>query len=116
MRARGRAGAVLAALALLALLAWRARPARVISARVTSLAPGALPLAHVALAYGGGVRPASVVVDVLGAGDVALGSATVEGHRLLLEIPASSDSGAYRVRVTTAHRMAWGVLLRSFEF
>ncbi|HWQ13707.1 MAG TPA: hypothetical protein VNL77_12960 [Roseiflexaceae bacterium] len=116
MRTHERALSLLAALALLALMAWRSRPARVVSARVTALAPGAPPLAHVALAYGAGARPVSTVVDVLGADGESLGSATVEGHRLLLEVPLSGASHAYRVRVTAMHRRVGGVSLGSFEF
>lgn len=107
----GRATATIAVLMMLALFVWRARPARIVSARVTSLVPGAVPVAHVSLAYGGGSSPDSVIVDVLGDGDAPLGSVTVDGRRMLLEVPLAGAGESYRVAVTAAHRVPWGTLV-----
>lgn len=103
---------LLAALVVLTLLLWRARPARVSLAHVTAVAPGSSPLAHVSLVYGGGLRPASVIVEVIGDEHV-LGSTTVAGERQLLEIALAGDATSYRVAVTTAHRWPWGVMTRT---
>lgn len=113
MRERLRGAGMLIALGVLALLAWRLRPAQVRAAQVTAVTPGAPPLAHVSLSYGGGARPTSAIVDVLGAQREALGSVTVDGHRALLEIPLHRESASYHVQVTTAHRMPWGSVIRT---
>jgi hypothetical protein len=87
-----------AGLALLAGAAAMAfRPARLIVARVTAITPGSPPLASIALAYGPGLAPASLIVDVLDRGGNG-GSATIAGAQLFLELPLSGP-------LTTDHRI-----------
>jgi hypothetical protein len=80
--------------ALLGAAALAFRPARLLGARVTAVTPGSPPVASVALAYGPGLAPSSVIVDVLDS-DGNGGSATIGGAQLFLEIPLS---GALRSR------------------
>jgi hypothetical protein len=95
-----------AALGILAgVLAYLARPARLISARVTAVVPGTPALASVALRYGLGLPPASVIVDLQGR-DGHAGSATIDGQQLLIEIPlASPPHASYHVTATATYRV-----------
>lgn len=101
--------ALLVTAAVLGLLAWRARPARIVDARVTATAPGAPPIAHVSLTYGRGLPPAAVIVDVSDEAGAVLGSATVPGGRMLLELPVMRTARGYHVAATAYHRLPWGV-------
>jgi hypothetical protein len=103
---------LIVALGSVALLLWRSRPAPVRAARVTAVGGERPRVAHVSLEYGGGLRPASAIVEVLGGGRV-LGSATVPGDRQLLEIPIGADADTYQVTVTAAYRRPWGTLTRT---
>jgi hypothetical protein len=91
-------------LALLAgVVARWVRPARLASARMTAITPGAPPTANVALTYRAGAMPASVIVDVVdeqGNG----GSATVDGDQMFIDVPLSgAPSGSYRVTATATY-------------
>jgi hypothetical protein len=101
MRRRFFWSAGLALLAGAAALAFR--PARLLAARVTAITPGSPPLANIALAYGPGLAPASVIVDVLDRAGNG-GSATVDGAQLFLELPLSSAlSGDPRITTTATY-------------
>lgn len=90
-------------LAAVAALAFR--PARLLAARVTTIVPGSPPVASVALTYGPGMAPASVIVDVLDR-DGHGGSATVPGAQLFLEVPLiGALSGAHCVTATATYRL-----------
>lgn len=76
------------------------RPAKVRNAKVTTVSPGNSPIASVALMYGAGVRPTSLIVDIfLQNGD---GSATIGGDQLFVDIPLIGSSNMHRYLVTTA--------------
>jgi hypothetical protein len=79
------------------LLLRRAR----VAARITAITPGVPPIAYIALQYSAGRRPATVIVDIIGAAG-RLGSATVNGRRLLVETPLAGWHGEpLQVRVET---------------
>src|SRR5262245_10163886 len=86
--------------ALAGAVALALRPARLLAAKVTAITPGSPPVANVMLAYGPGLAPASVIVDVLER-DGNGGSATIDGTQLFLEIPLSGAlSSSYSVTAT----------------
>ncbi|HEY3230178.1 MAG TPA: hypothetical protein VGJ87_13230 [Roseiflexaceae bacterium] len=96
-------GSVLAFLAG-GLVRWL-RPAILLSAKVTAVTPGDPPIASVALAYGAGLAPASVIVDLRDR-DGSGGSATVEGQQMLLEVPLLGATDAdYRIMTTVTYRV-----------
>ncbi|HMO59803.1 MAG TPA: hypothetical protein PKA05_15535 [Roseiflexaceae bacterium] len=73
-----------------------------VQADVTAVTPGSPAVAHVALHYGLGRLPASLVIDV-GSAAGRLGSATVEGGRRLIDIPLNGwKEEALTVSVETA--------------
>ncbi len=79
--------------ALLAVVATRLlRPARLLDAKVTTITPGSPAAASVALSYGPGMLPISVVVDVLDRAGHG-GSATIAGTQLFLELTADRRAG-----------------------
>lgn len=93
----------------------RARPARLLSARVTALSAGEVPLASVALAYSPGTRPVSVIIDV--EGQQSTGSATIDGEQLFVTIPLIGRArDGYHIRATVAHRMLGRVRINTQEF
>lgn len=96
--------------------AWRMRPIAPAAAQVTALAPGAPPVAHVALAYGPGMLPVHVVIDLIDREGRVVGSLTAPGGRLLLEAPVNAGAGELRARVTAYHRFPWGVRAATREF
>jgi hypothetical protein len=108
--------ALLIALAAVAAFLWRVRPAKVVSARVSSVVPGPWPLANVSLEYGAGTPPVAVIVDVRDGAGRELGSVTAPGGRMLLEVPVSGAAGGYRVVVMASHRTLWGSWLEQAEF
>jgi hypothetical protein len=84
---------------------WRMRPARIHSARITDITPGAPPFAHITLAYGQGARPISVIVDVCGQNSEG-GSAMLAGERQYVEIPLhGAVDGRYSLVVTATYRI-----------
>lgn len=93
-----------------------ARPARLVSARLSALTPGAPPTANITLVYGSGALPVSVIVDVYdrnGGG----GSATIPGAQLFVEIPISGNlAGDYRLTVTATYRLMGRPWTRVREF
>jgi hypothetical protein len=96
-------GSVLALLAS-GLVRWL-RPAFLLGAKVTAITPGDPPTASVALTYGAGLAPASVIVDVCNR-DGSGGSATVEGRQIFLEVPLVGATDAdYRIMTTATYRM-----------
>lgn len=112
---RLKAIALLITAAALSFLAWRARPARIVDARVTATAPGEPPTAHISLTYGRGLPPASVIIDVSDGDGATLGSVTAPGGRMLLELPLSRAADSYRVAATAYHRLPWGVRATKLE-
>ena len=93
------------ALALLGGAVARLRPARVLAAKVTALTPGTPPTASVALIYGGGAPPVSLIVDLYDQ-DGSGGSATIPGDQLFLEVPIiGTFGGAYRLTTTATYRL-----------
>jgi hypothetical protein len=91
--------------AVIGIVVWRMRPARIRWARITDIAPGAPPVAHVALAYGQGARPISVIIDVCGQNGEG-GSATLAGERQYAEIPLyGAADGRYTLMVTATYRI-----------
>lgn len=81
------------------------RPAPLRSARVTAVMHGTPVKAQVALRYGIGSLPVSVILEVVGQAGVA-GSATVPGSRQFVEIPIGGPlDGQYGVRVTAMYRI-----------
>ncbi len=104
--------------ALAALLA-ALRPATILSARVTSVAGGSVPLATLALIYSGGALPSSVVVDVMDTadGDRVIGSATIPGGRWFADIPLErAGGGPYRVATRADYRLLGGAVVRRRQF
>jgi hypothetical protein len=93
-------------LALLGGLATRwLRPARLTSANVTAITPGAPPTASVALAYSAGALPVRMIVDVADTAGGG-GSATVDGDQLFLDVPLiGTPSRDYRVTTTATYRV-----------
>src|SRR5437867_1005245 len=91
------------------LLALLVRPARLRAARVTAVIGGAAPLAGVALTYGQGVPPLSVIVDVRGSAGGA-GSATVDGRQQYVEVPIAGALGDICVVTATASYRVLGAL------
>jgi len=94
------------ALALLAsgLVRWL-RPAFLLGAKVTAVTPGDPPIASIALTYGAGLAPASVIVDLRNR-DGSGGSATVEGRQMFLEVPLIGATDAdYRITTTATYRV-----------
>ena len=94
------------ALALLAsgLVRWL-RPAFLLGAKVTAVTPGDPPIASIALTYGAGLAPASVIVDLRNR-DGSGGSATVEGRQMFLEVPLAGATDAdYRITTTATYRV-----------
>jgi hypothetical protein len=87
------------------MLALVTRPARLLNARVTAVTPGVPPIASVALTYGFGAAPVSVIVDVLGR-DGSGGSATIEGGQVFQEVPINGAlDGEYRITTTAFYRI-----------
>ena len=94
------------ALGLLAsgLVRWL-RPAFLLGAKVTAVTPGEPPTASVALTYGAGLAPASVIVDLRNR-DGSGGSATVEGRQIFLEVPLAGATDAdYHIVTTATYRV-----------
>ena len=82
-----------------------ARPARLLSARVTAITPGDPAIASVVLHYSAGMLPARLIVD-LAARDGSGGSATVDGDQVLLEVPIDSPTAdQYSVAITASYRV-----------
>jgi hypothetical protein len=108
--------ALAVAASVLALVVSRARPARIVAAQVTSATPSSPPVAHVSLVYSRGLPPASVIVDVLDEAGEPLGSVTVPGDRMLLEVTVSRPAAGYQVVTTAYHRLPWGVRRVSNEY
>ena len=98
------------------LLALLVRPARLRAARVTAVAGERAPVAGVTLAYGQGVAPLSVIVDVRsGAGGA--GSATIGGRQQFVEVPiAGPTGGGYVVTATTSYRILGSLQTKVHEF
>lgn len=95
---------ILGALVLLGVVARRVRPARLRDAGLISVTPGTPPVARLALEYGPGARPVSVIVDIEGAN--GRGSATVNGTERLVEVPlVGAAGGEYRIVVTPSYRI-----------
>lgn len=66
---------------------------------------GRAPIAHIALAYGQGARPISVIIDVCGQNGEG-GSATLAGERQYAEIPLhGAVDGRYHLIVTATYRI-----------
>jgi hypothetical protein len=92
------------------------RPARLLAARVTAVAGDNPPIASVALVYGHGVQPASVILDIVGASG-HVGSVTISGGRLFAQVPISGAAGeTYRTRATTMYRVLGRLRVRTHEF
>ncbi len=93
------------ALALLGGVGALLRPATLRGAKVTALTPGTPPTASVALSYGAGVLPVSVIVDVYDQNGDG-GSATIAGDQLFVEVPIiGSFGGEYRLTTTATYRL-----------
>ena len=96
-------GSVLALLAS-GLVRWL-RPALLLGAKVTAVTPGEPPTASVALTYGAGLAPASVIVDLRNR-DGSRSSATVEGRQVFLEVPLAGATDAdYQIMTTATYRV-----------
>lgn len=92
------------ALALLGVALWHGRPARLRSVGLVAVLPGTPPRARLALDYGVGARPRSVILDV--EGPRGSGSATVEGDQAIVEVPISGEIDAHcRITATTGYRV-----------
>jgi hypothetical protein len=95
--------ASLAALGVVGWLVWRARPAALERIRITSITPGDPPVAHVAIAYGSGARPISMIIEIQS--PHATGSATVNGITLFATIPLDgSPDGPFELQATAYYR------------
>ena len=93
-------------------LALLMRPARLEAARVTGVQSGDPPLANVALRYGPGTPPQSVIVDIRGSAGAA-GSVTIDGRQTAVAVPiAGAPDHIYRVTTTASYRF-FGVLRTS---
>jgi hypothetical protein len=72
-------------------------------------------MARVALSFSVGLPPSSVIIDVF-ASDHRLGSATVSGGPLIVEVPLEHAAERYRVSTTTAYRVLGRLLTVVKEF
>src|SRR5262245_26308418 len=92
-------------LALLGGAVARLRPALLLTAKVTALTLDTPPTAGVALRYGSGSAPVSLIVDVYDQ-DGNGGSATIPGDQLFLEVPLiGAFGGSYRLTTTATYRL-----------
>lgn len=90
--------------ALLGAAVWRGRPAPLLHVRMVARMPGSPPVARLALAYGTGMRPQSVILDV--EGPHGAGSATVGGNQELVDVPIMGElDGQPRITATAAYRV-----------
>jgi hypothetical protein len=97
-------------------LAYFTRPARLRSASVTAVAPGTPPVASVALRYGHGLPPISVIVDIQGRGGNG-GSATIDGLQRFVEIPiAGPPDDSYHVTATATYQLLGRLWTHITEF
>lgn len=97
-------------------LALQTRPARLRSARVTAVTPGTPPIASVALTYGSGTAPVSVIVDVRGR-DGNGGSATIDGQQRFVELPlVRAPQSGYAVVATAFYRVFGMLWVSTREF
>jgi hypothetical protein len=97
-------------------LAYFTRPARLRSAGVTAVAPSTPPVASIALRYGHGLPPISVIVDVQGRGGNG-GSATIDGLQRFVEIPiVGPPDDSYRVTATVTYQLLGRLWTRISEF
>ena len=78
----------------------RLHPAKISSAKVTSVSPSNPPIANIALLYNTGARPVSVIVDIFL--EHGCGSATIGGDQLFVDIPLVRSPSIHRHLVTTA--------------
>jgi hypothetical protein len=101
------------ATAFAALAAVRLRLAPVLDARVSSVSAGSPQQAHVALSYGAGTRPDSLIVDVLGPDG---GSATIGGEQLFVSIPVLGSDLGSGLRITAVYNLFGRVVERDFHF
>jgi hypothetical protein len=94
----------------------RLRPALLLAANVTAMTLDSPPTASVALRYGSGSPPVTLIVDVYdqrGNG----GSATLPGDRLFLEVPIiGAFGGTYRLTTTATYRLFGGLWTSVREF
>lgn len=92
------------ALALCGVALWRAQPAPLRSVGLVAVQSGNPARARLALKYGAGTRPSSVILDV--AGPQGAGSATVAGDETLVEVPISGavEPGC-RITATAGYRV-----------
>ena len=99
-----------------AIIAWavrQSRPAQLIDARVTAITPGSTTIAHLALIYGPGMRPISIIIDVTGAD--CTGSITLDGVTLYADIPLiGTANGPLRV-ATTITQQRYGIVSRQTQ-
>lgn len=107
-------------LALLGLIAFalvlRAWPARLRHAWVTAVTHTNPPVAHVALTYGIGAPPLSVVLDLAG-DNGAEGSATIPGDMLFVDVPLiGAPARSYTITATLTTRVLGKPRIRIARF
>lgn len=80
-----------AVIGLLAGVVWAVarRPSQLLSAKVTSISSGSPPVANVALLYGAGLPPVNVILDIHNESGT-MGSATIDGQQLFVDVPLSN--------------------------
>lgn len=94
-----------AALALVGGLSYLTRQAEIRDVTVTEGRSSIAPSIRVALHYGSGTRPWSVIIDVVAANGIS-GSYTVDGDEEVIEVPLSAPlNSSYSIATTATYRL-----------
>lgn len=81
------------------------RPARIRDAQVTDVSGTTPPIAHIALTYGPGKAPISLIIDIYCA-DGSGGSATITNQQRFVEVPIHGTlKGEYCITTTATYRI-----------